>query len=93
MRSAIPLLAIIVTLWWMAVIIVSLLQCRPLKALWDPDVKGSCISTQKFFYGNSIPNIVTDAALIALPVHLVLQLPLELSHRIALVFAFALGGL
>jgi len=48
--------------------LITLLQCFPLRSFWDKSVPARCgVNDYLFFYGNSIPNIVTDFALLGLP--------------------------
>lgn len=46
-----------------------------------------------FFNGNSIPNIITDAMVVLLPLPYVWQLQLRLSQKVAVGGIFALGAL
>jgi len=46
-----------------------------------------------FFYGNSIPNIITDFALLGLPIPCISKLKVPLSQKVSLSGTFILGGL
>lgn len=72
---------------------VILMECIPLRALWDFTVKGHCISTNKTFLGNAIPNVITDAILLAMPLPFLFGLHVSRSQKVALVGIFALAGL
>jgi hypothetical protein len=72
----------------------SMLQCIPLKAVWDPRVKAKCINREvEVWYMSSVFNIVTDFAILILPLPIILKLQLPWSHRIVLLFVFLLGFL
>lgn len=54
---------------------------------------GTCLDKNKFFIGNSIPNIVMDAMIIALPVFEVSKVQVPRSQKIGIAGIFLLGGL
>src|SRR5262245_29319309 len=45
--------------WWIAVILVTTFQCRPISKVWIPAVRGECINKNDIFLGGSVPNIAT----------------------------------
>lgn len=55
---------------------------------------GHCISSYTFFFANGFPNVVTDVAIICLPIYEIWNLQLPHSQRVALasVFSFGLGA-
>ncbi|RAL61105.1 hypothetical protein DID88_010445 [Monilinia fructigena] len=57
---AATILCVIVTAWGISVIVVSATSCIPLKALWNLEVHGKCVSLTKFYLGISFPNVITD---------------------------------
>ena len=57
-----------VVAWGLALILVSIFTCRPIHADWDITIPSTCISTRKFFLGNSIPNICMDVFILSLTV-------------------------
>ncbi|KAJ3464241.1 hypothetical protein MRS44_009027 [Fusarium solani] len=66
--------------WWIAVIFVSIFQ-------------GHCLDKNQFFLGNSIPNIITDALILCLPVYEVSKLQVRRSQKLAIIGIFLLGGI
>jgi len=92
-RRAIYVLLAIVTAWGIAIILVVCLQCRPLRGFWDKSTNAVCaVNDFKFFYGNSIPNIATDIAILILPIHSVLRLKITNWQRFCVLGIFVLGG-
>ncbi|KAL0932228.1 uncharacterized protein CTRU02_213181 [Colletotrichum truncatum] len=90
----------IVLAWFVAVILVTIFQCLPVHAFWarydpvspmSPDQFHCGVDVKMFFKGNSIPNIITDALVIALPIPYIWQLQLHKAQKLALAFIFALG--
>ncbi|KAI3343482.1 hypothetical protein F4824DRAFT_507307 [Ustulina deusta] len=86
------LLAIFVTLWGIAVVLVSIFSCNPIHGFWDLDVPSKCVDSKWFFVGNAIPNILADVFLLILPMHDVWKLQLGRGSKIAVSGIFALGG-
>ncbi|OJJ96610.1 hypothetical protein ASPACDRAFT_46780 [Aspergillus aculeatus ATCC 16872] len=69
--------------WVLAIICVSVFQCDPIAKAWNPNLPGSCINLKGSFIGNAVPNIVTDVAILSLPVHVVWGLHASLTHRLS----------
>ncbi|KAK4229301.1 hypothetical protein QBC38DRAFT_472532 [Podospora fimiseda] len=78
--------------WYIAVVLVAIFQCKPVKKVFNPMLPGTCIDPTDFFLGNSIPNIVTDVAILALPTYEVYKLNLPRHQRIGLGAVFLLGA-
>lgn len=75
-------------------ILVTIFQCVPLRGAWDKTIDAKCgVDNYKFFYGNSIPNIMTDLALLALPIPSVWSLQIPRTQKVILSGIFVLGGL
>ena len=69
-------------------------QCMPTSLLWDPtgDPDGHCIDIIKFFVGNAVPNIVTDFALLVLPLPHIWRLQVPGTQKLFVLLAFVFGG-
>lgn len=87
------IVAMVVIAWWIAVILVSIFSCHPINGFWDTSIKSSCINTEAFFVGNAVPNIVTDAIILLLPIRRIWRLHVSKDQKLALSFVFMLGGL
>ena len=77
-------------------ILVSIFQCVPISALWNrsPNDSSECgVDDYAFFIGNAVPNIVTDAAILSLPIPVIWKLHRTTSQKIALSGIFMLGSL
>lgn len=85
---------IIVALWAVSQFIMALIQCIPLKGVWDHRVETKCIpNTVLLWYFNGVFNIVTDVAILILPLPILWKLQLPRSHKFLLLFIFMLGFL
>jgi len=80
--------------WWLAVVLVTVFQCKPQSKVFDPlgPTPGDCIDDAKFFVANSIPNIITDVLIICLPTYQIWKLRLPRSQRIAVTAVFLFGA-
>ena len=75
-------------------ILVTIFQCDPVSGFWNRNIPAKCkIDDYAFFLGIAVPNIVTDAAIIALPMPYIWQLHRLTSQKIALAGIFMLGSL
>ena len=79
--------------WGIAVILVSIFQCNPVRGEWDLTVPATCISVEHFYIGNAVPNIAMDAIILALPIPNVWALQMSLRQKYVVSGLFLLGGL
>lgn len=86
------ILAILVTMWGIALVLVSIFSCNPIRGFWDHSIPSQCINSQWFFIGNSIPNILTDAVLLCLPMRDIWRIQLDRQSKVAVSVLFALGS-
>lgn len=82
-----------VILWALSVCVVGILLCLPVNKFWDPTVPGSCLDSAQYYYGQQIPNILTDAVLLMMPLKCVWALPISRTQRVLLSGVFVTGGL
>ena len=66
---------------------------RPIDKAWDKKVPGHCIQLGALWYSTSVLAIVTDLAIIILPVKEILKLKLPQTQKIGLALLFSLGTL
>jgi hypothetical protein len=69
------------------------LQCIPVTAVWNLDIKGKCISSTVIVLAGAVMSITEDLVIILLPIPCLRTLQLSLKKRIELIFLFALGSL
>lgn len=65
----------------------------PIAKFWDRSIQGYCLSFEALWFFNASMNILTDLALLIMPMPLLSQLQLPRMQKIALVGVFAIGGL
>lgn len=79
--------------WWIAIVLVCIFQCNPIYVAWEPWMPGQCIDLKGSFIGNAVPNIVTDIAILIMPVKQVWALHTAPAQKISLICTFGLGSL
>ncbi|KAF4445659.1 hypothetical protein F53441_10608 [Fusarium austroafricanum] len=78
--------------WWIAICAVCIFQCTPIKKAWLPMIDGTCINLKASFIGNAVPNILTDVAILCLPVKQILKLQINMAQKLSLLVIFLLGS-
>ncbi|KAJ5998793.1 hypothetical protein N7451_006603 [Penicillium sp. IBT 35674x] len=80
-RVATYILAVMVACWGFGV------------GYWNKTIKAKCgVDSRIYFIGNAVPNIVTDAAILCVPMHVVWGLNLRMLQKIILSFIFLMGA-
>lgn len=68
-------------------------SCRPIHKLWDFAVPGSCVNMGKAYMTFSAFNVVTDIALLLLPIWLMWDMHLPVRKKVGAVFILMTGSL
>ncbi|KAL6715531.1 hypothetical protein ACLMJK_006492 [Lecanora helva] len=71
---------------------VSIFQCWPIAEAWEGRHRGHCINLQSWFLSQTIPNTITDAVIVLLPLPLLARLHVPKPQKLALIGVFLLGG-
>ena len=75
-------------------IVTAVVACRPYAANWNLHMPNAvCIDKEAFFIWGSIPNIVTDIVMLAVPMRVVWNLQTTTRLKIGLTVTFAIGSL
>jgi fucose permease len=83
---------LIVNLAGVVLTFMNIFQCRPVDAAWNPSVKDkSCIPLLTEFICSAPVNIVTDLAILALPIPVLTGMKLPQRQKVILVLTFSLG--
>ena len=75
--------------------ITNLVQCVPLEFAWNVErVAGAhCLNQQLFWSLISLPNIITDLVMLALPVPVICKIQLSWKDKVGLLLTFAAGSM
>lgn len=71
----------------------SIFACVPIRAFWTKEEGAKCINQFAMWFSNAAINILTDFAIIILPMPVIRNLNLARRQKQALIGIFALGGL
>jgi hypothetical protein len=80
----------LILLWNTSNIIAGLFICRPLSKNWNSAMPGTCGSQPGFYFVMGIVNLITDGAIIVLPMPYLYRLQLATGRK---VLAMALLGI
>ncbi|KAH7304442.1 hypothetical protein B0I35DRAFT_329575, partial [Stachybotrys elegans] len=72
--------------------LVVILQCLPVNAVWGRTITGKCLDITAITVSGAIFSIVEDIVIFALPIKEVFQLRLTMQKRIALILMFSVGS-
>ena len=79
--------------WGIAVVLVSIFSCNPVRGFWDVDIPSTCVSSILFFEWTTLTNVLGDVMILVLPVRKVWQLHMNKRRKTAVSGMFLLGGL
>lgn len=77
-----------------ATLAANLAQCIPLKVLWGTtEAAEKCINQQLLWALSSLPNIITDLIMLALPVPVIWKIQLSWKDKVGLMLTFGTGSM
>lgn len=79
----------------LTVVIVACTQCTPLAYIWEPQLHpdGHCIDKNTFWRWGNFPQIVTDIAILILPIPTLWELNLSKRDKLGVIVTFCTGGM
>lgn len=86
-------LMVLLILHALAIILSILLACRPLSAIWDKTIGGTCFNIKNWDRYITLPNVPIDLGILILPLPLVWKLHAPRRVKIGLVFTFLTGSM
>lgn len=76
-----------------AYIVATVFQCTPVYGFWDRTKDVQCINPASFWQSYAVLNIITDFAILAMPLSQIAKLRLPRVEKFGLSIVFALGAL
>jgi hypothetical protein len=74
--------------------IIAFSMCRPFAYNWDKNIQGGhCIDKERVYTWISLPNIVTDVAMLILPIPVIWQLQMSRYQKIGLMLTLMTGSM
>lgn len=86
-------LAVVVLHWLISGIISIFTICQPFSFKWDKSIDGHCSNLIAAYRYISIPNILTDLAILALPLSTLWYLNMSRRRKVGVFLTFLAGGL
>ena len=84
----------IVVAYNIALMLSLIFACRPIAKNWDATITtGSCINRPAVYLANGILNIITDFAILILPLPMIRNLQMPFRQKVLLVIFFSVGSL
>ncbi|OAA73020.1 integral membrane protein [Akanthomyces lecanii RCEF 1005] len=68
-------------------------QCKPLRAIWDPEVDGVCLNVSAIGFAGAACSIIQDFVLMIAPIPTLWRLQLPKTQRILLAVLFGFGSM
>lgn len=92
-RIAFWIVGFVVVAWCIAMNFANLFGCVPIHKSWDISVPGHCVSIKAHLFGGAILNILTDLALLLLPMPGLWRLQMSTRRKVGVVGVFISGYL
>ncbi|WVO18619.1 hypothetical protein L204_106338 [Cryptococcus depauperatus] len=89
-RASIAIMTV-VNLAGTMLVLLNIFRCRPIRAAFSSE-QGTCINLISMFLSASPINILTDLAILLLPLPILTRLRIEFREKVVLVTTFAVGG-
>jgi large subunit ribosomal protein L36e len=80
-------------LFYIANVPIEIWPCIPRQKLWKPSIPGRCLNNERVFVAGGAINVVSDFAIMLLPVLLISRLQMPLKKKIGVSAIFATGFL
>lgn len=92
-KTAAYVIGTFIIAWVICITFLFIFICVPVQKLWDTTLPGHCISQVGTWIANAASTILSDLAILILPMPRIWHLQLRKQDKIALTFAFGLGFL
>ncbi|KAF6816528.1 integral membrane protein [Colletotrichum sojae] len=79
--------------YYLPVLVIKALICRPVSGFWDPDVKADCFNQRAIFVADTAVSAVTDLAVLCLPIPVAVTLRMSWSKRLKVIAMLSAGGI
>ncbi|KIV98807.1 uncharacterized protein PV09_09457 [Verruconis gallopava] len=80
-----------VVIWGITITFVFIFICTPVQKIWYPEIPGHCVYQVGTWIANATSTIISDVAILVLPIREVWKLQLRKFEKIAVSITFSLG--
>ncbi|KAL9630232.1 MAG: hypothetical protein Q9164_006526, partial [Protoblastenia rupestris] len=90
---AVWVMATVTACWYFTSTFVIIFQCFPVHYMWDRKIPGGqCIPQEALWIGSSVTSLLTDVAILCLPMPMIWNLRIPMKQKVALAGVFLLGA-
>ena len=75
----------------LATLLVAIFPCTPIEKWWNPLLEGRCIDTIAAYLASAIFNLISDVAILVLPIYLTSKLKMPLRRKLGVCAIFTVG--
>lgn len=79
--------------YYLPVVIIKAMICRPVRLFWDHDVPGKCFNQRALILADSVISVLSDLIIFAVPLPLASDLNMPLKKKLRVAAIFSAGGL
>ncbi|TDZ54366.1 Satratoxin biosynthesis SC1 cluster protein 4 [Colletotrichum trifolii] len=84
---------IFMTGYYVPVLAIKSVICRPVAGFWDPDVEADCFNQRAIFVADTAVSAITDLAVLCLPIPVAITLRMSWSKRLKVLAMLSAGGI
>jgi hypothetical protein len=84
---------ILMTGYYVPVLVIKALACRPTDGFWDPAIKAECFNQRAIFVADTVVSCVTDSAVLCIPIPAAMTLRMSWSKRLKVIAMLSAGGI
>jgi hypothetical protein len=78
--------------FYIALTLVTMMECLPREKIWDTSISGDCkVNKSKLLLVSGIANVLTDLQVVVIPIETVWKLQMSLAQRIRVILVFTIG--
>ena len=79
--------------WAIVTSLLFVFLCDPIQGALNPFLPSKCLPIKSILVGTAIPHVITNVAILAMPIYHVWKLNLPRIQRVKLTIVFSLGGM
>lgn len=92
-RYSLVIAECIVAGYFLACVLVTAFECRPISYNWDKSIRGACVNQTQFYRWNGVANLLIDFMILSLTFPMVWRLKVAFRQKVTLSSLFLLGTL
>lgn len=87
------LLIVVNTIFYVVSFFVAIFLCHPREKIWNPVMPGTCIDNKTLYIFSAGFNVVSDIAMLSVPIYLIWALQMSIKRKIGVSAIFGTGTL